>query len=141
MITKNLFNISPWYYRNPFDELDRIQRLLSTKPSAGVFPLINVTEDKSNFYVRAELPGIKADELEITVTGESLAISGEREIASEGEHVKYHRRERESGKFSRMFNLPTVIDSNKVDATFANGILTIVLPKAEAAKPKQITVK
>jgi HSP20 family protein len=109
--------------------------------SAGVFPLINLSEDKNSYYVRAELPGVKGDELDIQVTANNLAISGQRKIAEEGESARYHRKEREAGSFSRMIGLPGDINPDKVDAKLANGILTITVAKAEAAKPKQITVK
>jgi HSP20 family protein len=108
--------------------------------SAGVFPLINLTEDKDKYYVRAELPGVKGDELDIQVTGNNLAVSGERKIAAAEEGAQYHRREREAGTFSRMIGLPGEIDSNKVEANLENGILTVVVSKAEIAKPKQITI-
>jgi HSP20 family protein len=108
---------------------------------AGVFPSVNVSEDRDKYYVRAELPGIKADELEIQATGNSLSISGERTIQAEEENARYHRREREAGNFSRMIGLPADIDSDKVEAKLDNGILTIALPKAESVKPRQITVK
>jgi len=107
--------------------------------SAGVFPLTNLTEDKNNYYVRAELPGVKGDELDIQVTGNNLAISGERKIAAE-EEARYHRREREAGTFSRMIGLPGEVDTDKIEANLENGILTIVVSKAEIAKPKQISV-
>jgi len=140
------------YWRSPFGELERLKRqmdLLSEgvpgrlfrEPSAGVFPLINGTEDKDGYHVRAELPGIKSDELDISVTGDTLPISGERKIAEEKGDVKYHRREREAGKFSRIVSLPSQIDTGKVEAKCIDGLLSIVLPKAEAAKQKQITVK
>jgi HSP20 family protein len=106
--------------------------------SAGVFPLINLTEDKDNY--RAELPGVKGEELDIQVTGKNLAISGERKIAAEEDSAKYHRREREAGTFSRMIGLPGEVDTDKVDAKLENGILSIVVSKAEIAKPKQISV-
>jgi HSP20 family protein len=109
--------------------------------SAGVFPLINLTEDKDNYYVRAELPGVKGEQLDIQVTGKNLAISGERKIAAEEEGARYHRREREAGTFSRMIGLPGDGDANAVEANLENGILSIIVPKAEVAKPKQITVK
>jgi len=109
--------------------------------SAGVFPLINLTEDKDKYYVRAELPGVKGDELDIQVTDNNLAISGERKIATEEEGARYHRREREAGTFSRMIGLPGHINADNVDAKLENGILTVVVSKSEAAKPKQITVK
>ena len=110
-------------------------------PTAGVFPLTNVTEDTENYYVRAELPGIKSGELDIQVTSEGISISGERKIAEEGNNVRYHRREREAGKFSRLINLPGKVDINKVEAFMENGILKVTIPKSEAAKPRQITVR
>jgi HSP20 family protein len=111
------------------------------RASAGVFPLINLTEDKNNYYVRAELPGVRADELDIQASANNIAISGERKIAAEEQSARYHRKEREAGSFSRMIGLPGDIDTDKVDAKLENGILTVVISKAEAAKPKQITVK
>lgn len=139
-------------WRSPFEELERMRRQmdwltegftgrLSREPIAGVFPLMNVTEDNDNYYIRAELPGIKADELDISVTGNTLSIAGERKRTPDNENAKYHRREREAGKFSRIISLPTQIDTGKTEASSANGVLKVVLPKAEAAKPKQITVK
>lgn len=152
MIVRELTGWPTLGWRNPFDEIERMRRemdwltegltgKLFREPAAGVFPLMNVTEDNDNYYVRAELPGIKANELHISVTGDSLTISGERNIPSEDENANYHRRERESGKFSRVLSLPGQIDTTKVEASSANGVLTVVLPKSEAAKPKQITIK
>jgi HSP20 family protein len=120
---------------------DSLQTSRSREPFAGVFPLVNVTEDKDTFYVRAELPGIKAEELDLSVTGNNLTIAGERRLPAEDAHATYHRREREEGRFSRMIGLPAQIDSGKVEAHASDGVLTIVLPKAEVAKPKQITIK
>jgi HSP20 family protein len=143
-----------WPTRNSsvFGELDRMRRDMDRlfggisgrsvrEPMAGVFPLTNVTEDTNNYYVRAELPGIKGDDLDISVTGEGLSISGERRIPEEKKDASYHRREREAGKFSRMLSFPGQVDTGKVEASCADGILTVVLPKAEAAKPRQISVK
>jgi HSP20 family protein len=106
-----------------------------------VFPAINITEDKEKYYVRAELPGMKANEVQVEVTGRNLAISGERKIQSEGENAKYHRREREAGKFSRVIGLPGEVNADSVDARLVNGLLTVTIDKSMAAKPKQITVK
>ena len=96
--------------------------------------------DERNYYVRAELPGMKADEIKLEVTGRNLAISGERTIPSEGESARYHRREREAGRFSRVILLPGDINGDRVDAKLLNGVLTITLAKSEAAKPKLISV-
>jgi len=152
MFYRRLFDIPTWGFRGQFNELDRIRKQMDelygalsggalSMPSAGVFPLTNVTEDKDHFYVRAELPGVKSEELDIQVTSNSISIAGERKIPVEGNNVRYHRREREAGKFSRLINLPSDIDANKIDAKLENGILKVTIPKAEVAKPKQITVK
>jgi len=152
-----MFFQRPFYFpnagsRNVFSELERMRqdmgRLMEgfgseifSQPSAGVFPLVNLTEDTNGYFVRAELPGLKADELNITATGNTLSISGERKISIEGKDIRYHRREREAGSFSRIISLPGDVDANKVDAKLTDGILTVYIPKAETAKPKQITVK
>jgi len=152
MIYRSMYGVPTWKVRSPFYELDRMQRQMdrlldafdgqrSGSISAGVFPPINLSEDQENYVVRAELPGIEADKLEIQATGKSLSLSGERKIAEQDNGVRYHRREREGGTFSRVITLPGDIDSEKIDAELANGILTIKIAKAEAAKPKQITVR
>jgi len=152
MIFRRVSNWPDFYWRTPFGELERLKRQLDLLnegvlggplkgPSAGVFPLMNVTEDKDNYYVRAELPGIKSEDLDISVTGESLSISGERKIFEEKGDVKYHRREREAGKFSRILNLPAQINTAKVEAKCVDGRLFIVMLKAETAKQKQVIVK
>lgn len=139
-------------WQSPFSELERMRRqmdLLSDRLTkvpfresfAGVFPLMNVTETDDKYYIRTELPGIGADELDISVTGDKLSISGERKIPVEKEPAKYHRKEREAGKFSRIVSLPAQVDTAKAEARCVNGILTVTLPKAEAAKPKQITIQ
>jgi HSP20 family protein len=126
--------------RQQLDQLFEDAATPHQRLSAGVFPLINLTEDKDNYYLRAELPGVKGEELDIQVTGNNIGISGERKIAAEEEGARYHRREREAGRFSRMIGLPGDINSDKVNAKIENGILTVVVAKAEAAKPKQISV-
>ncbi|RLB80224.1 MAG: Hsp20/alpha crystallin family protein [Deltaproteobacteria bacterium] len=152
MLYRRFFNVPNWGFSKSFREFDRLRSEMDelfgalssgTLPrlSAGVFPLTNVTEDKENYYVRAELPGIKSNELDIQVTAEGISISGERKIPVEGNNVRYHRREREAGKFSRSINLPGEIDVNKVEASMKNGVLKVTIPKSEAAKPRQITVK
>jgi HSP20 family protein len=84
---------------------------------------------------------MESKEISISATGRNLSISGERKIVSEGENVRYHRREREDGKFSRVIALPGDIQVGKIEAGYVNGILSIKIPKAEEAKPKRITVR
>jgi len=139
-------------FDNAFGDLDHmrrdIQRLLDTvagesggEVGAGVFPPLNVTQDDDHFYVRAEIPGIKASELSITAVRNRVSLAGKREIQRENERVSYHRKERADGSFNRTVTLPTEIDAARVDARYADGILTLTLPKAEATKPRQITVR
>jgi HSP20 family protein len=154
MLTRALYHLPGWGPRNPFAELDLLRRQLDQRfeemlrgaplrgpLAAGVFPLINLTQDPDNYRVRAELPGMKAEELDIQVLGRNLTISGERKIQSEAKDAKYHRRERESGKFSRILALPGDINADRVQAQLVAGVLTVTIPKSEAAKPKQIAVK
>lgn len=151
MITRRVFGF-PTLNRNMFEEMEQMRRDMGRlfenfsggrypETGTGVFPLINLTEDKDNYYVRAELPGIDTEDLGIQVTGKTLSVSGERKIPEENEHAKYHRREREAGKFSRIISLPGDIDSEKTEAALADGILTVTISKAEKAKPRQITIK
>lgn len=153
MFARRLTNWPGFGWENPFSEMERMRRqigalsemMLREGPlrrmgTTGVFPPINLTENNESYFVRAELPGMKSEELDIQVTGKGVTISGERKIPSEGEGVRYHRREREAGRFSRIIGLPGDIDAEKVDAKMVNGMLTITIPKCETAKPRQITV-
>jgi HSP20 family protein len=151
MIYKSTFGFPAWNFRRAFEEFDRMRRQrdrfanglqpdFSTYQKPGVFPALNLSEDAHNYYVRAELPGMDAGELDIQATGKKLSISGERKIVPEAEGTRYHRREREAGKFSRVLSLPGDIAATKIEAKLSNGILTIKIPKAEETKPRQITI-
>ena len=151
MIYQRMFGIPNWNVRSPFSELERMRRQMgdllgrvyeNALPDlhAGVFPTINLTEDTESYHLRAELPGISAGDLDIQATGNKLSVSGERKIPAEKGDVRYHRREREAGKFSRVVNLPGDIDPEAVKASLADGILEVKVPKAEKAKPRQITI-
>jgi HSP20 family protein len=151
MIYRRLYNVPSYGFRSAFEELDRMRRqfdrLFGEAQRAprgllgsGVFPQINLTEDADKFYVRAELPGVRSDDIEMQATAKNLSISGERKIEAENEGVRYHRREREAGKFSRIITMPTEIDPDRIEAKLQDGILTIHVPKAEAVKPRQIAI-
>lgn len=151
MIYRRVLGVPSWEFRSPFAELERMRRQMDRlmegwggayqRPFAGVFPLVNLTESKDAYFIRAELPGVVAGDLDIQATATSISITGERKIASENKDARWHRREREAGKFSRMITMPGEIDPNKVDASLVNGLLTVVVPKAEIAKPRQIAVR
>ena len=139
------------WHRDPFGELESLHREMNRLmdsvggawrglSGAGVFPALNVSEDGDNVYVRAELPGVNAKDLGISVHDNNLVIEGERKIAPQGEGVSYHRREREAGTFQRIISLPTRVYAEKVTAVCKNGVLTVTLPKAAEVKPRQISV-
>ena len=139
-------------YDNPFADFDSLRREMlrvfdavagndSLRDySAGVFPPLNVTQDDNNFYIRTEVPGVKAADLSISALRNRVTITGKREIPKENDKVSYHRRERAEGEFSRTATLPAEVVADKVEARYADGVLTLTLPKAEAAKPRQIAV-
>lgn len=153
MITRKMMGFPSAGWPLSLDEMERMARQMhwltggilgkSGTPmfSAKVFPAINITEDKEKYYVRTELPGIKSDAIKLEIIGRNLTIAGERQIHSEGENARYHRKEREAGRFSRVISLPGDIEVNKVEAKLINGLLTVAIAKAEAAMPKQITVQ
>jgi|UniRef100_A0A7C3SLU8 HSP20 family protein len=136
---------------DPFRELEVLQRRMDrlfrlsfgfepVPRRVGVYPLVNISEDRDYYYIRAELPGVKPEDLDIQIKNKSLVIRGERKIPGEGKEVNYHRRERESGFFRRVVTLPGRVDTNKVEATCKDGILTIKLAKPEEVKPRQIKI-
>lgn len=118
------------------DELDR----LFETPLRAWAPSLDVYEDKEGYTIHAEIPGMKREEIEVSIQDGTLIISGERKSEPVGENTEVHRQERYFGKFSRALTLPTAVAGDKVKANYKDGVLTIVLPKAEEAKPKQIIV-
>jgi HSP20 family protein len=141
---------------NIFSQVNRMQRemdqLLSTfGPTFGtptrpvsrpsIYPAVNVFDDGDNYIVRAEVPGVELKDLDITVTGDTLTIKGERELTEIPEDASFHRRERDSGRFRRSLSLFENIDSSKVKASCKNGILEVILPRSEQAKERKVEVK
>jgi HSP20 family protein len=118
------------------DELDR----LFETPLTAWAPALDVQEDKDNFSIRVELPGMKREDIEVTLQDGALVITGERKEEKVTEGTAVHRQERYYGKFSRALTLPTAVAGDKVKAQYKDGILTVTLPKAEEAKPKAISV-
>ena len=101
---------------------------------------LDVAENEEEFLVKASLPGINPDDLDITFSGKTLTIKGEYKAEEEKEDVHYHLRERRYGSFSRSLSLPTPIDADEIEAKYEAGVLTLHLPKTEEAKPKRIAV-
>ncbi len=122
-------------FESPLAELARTSQLFS-----GWTPPIDVYEDKDNLYVKLELPGMKKEDIELSLHDGSLSISGERKSENKYEGADMHRSERFFGRFQRTVSLPTPVATDKVKAQYKEGILSVTLPKTEEAKPKQIEV-
>ncbi|MEW6661375.1 MAG: Hsp20/alpha crystallin family protein [Bacillota bacterium] len=138
---------------SPFGELQNLRNELnrvfadsfSRLPFTGTegtyqwAPAINVSETDNEIIVEAEMPGVKQDNINISVTKQSLRISGEvASFTEEREGANFVRRERRTGRFDRSFTLPAAIDPDNVKATYRHGVLHIVLPKAEDVKPRSV---
>jgi len=104
-------------------------------------PAVDITEHDDEYLVKVELPGVNKDEVKLTLENNILTIRGEKKQEKETKKENYHRVERSYGSFQRSFTLPAAVKSDKIDASYKDGILTVSLPKAEEAKPKQIEVK
>jgi HSP20 family protein len=122
-------------FEAPLAEWTRTSQLLS-----GWTPALDIAEDKDNLYVRAELPGMKKEEIELSLHDGCLSLSGERKSDNEFKDAEVYRAERFFGRFQRTVTLPTAVQMDKVKAQYKDGVLTVTLPKAEEAKPKQIDV-
>jgi HSP20 family protein len=128
--------------REAMDRLfdDAFTRPLSLAGNWSV-PAVDMYQTDNEVVVKAALPGIKADEVQINITGEVLTLKGEVKQSEETKEKAYHIREQRWGAFERSIILPTDVVADKAKADFENGILTITLPKAEEVKPKTITIK
>lgn len=129
--------------REAMDRLfdDAFTRPLSLSTNSWSVPAVDLYQTDDEIVVKAALPGIQADEVNINVTGEVLTIKGEMKHEDEVKEKAYHIREQRTGSFERSIILPTDVVADKAKADFENGILTITLPKAEEVKPKSITIK
>ena len=138
-----------------FENIMRLQRAIShslgrpffgldwTPSGQDLYPALNLFEekDRNSILVKAEIPSIDRESLEVETVGNRLMIAGRREIASPEGQFRYHRRERRGGEFRRVFRLPFEVDRGKASASYHDGVLTIHLEKAESAKPSQIAIK
>ncbi|HWN97480.1 MAG TPA: Hsp20/alpha crystallin family protein [Methylomirabilota bacterium] len=140
---------------SPFRHLstlrDEIDRLFDSPLNAltndsqqflnGWLPTLDLHEDKDHLVLKAELPGMKKEDIDISLHGDVLTLSGERKEEENYEKAETYRAERFLGRFQRTLTLPFAVNASKVQASYKDGILTVTLPKAEEAKPKQIQVK
>jgi len=139
---------------NPFGELDRLHRemhklfdeLIGEEKdedfSRGAWmPRVNINETKNEFVVTADLPGIKKEDIAISLENNMLSITGERKFEVDEKKDNYHRVEKQYGKFSRAFRLPNTVDEKGIEAEYKDGELIITLKKKEEKKPKEIPIK
>ena len=136
-----------WTMRNPFmqlhemqDEMARLMReLTGNVPQSTALPQLNVYDDGEAFHVRAELPGMQQDKLDIQVAGDVLTVKAER--PPEEHNGSYHRRERSYGGYSRSVTLPDAVDVDHVRAHYQNGVLDVTLPRAVDSRPRKIAIE
>lgn len=135
--------VSSLFYGSPFRDLRRLQeemdRLTRRAPTPQGFPALNVYAHQDGIVITAELPGVKEDDLDITVHRDTVTLRGQRQDQPEGAQG-YHRRERRTGSFGRTFSLPFNVDPDRVEATLRDGILMLTLHRPEQDKPKRIRV-
>jgi HSP20 family protein len=144
-------SLSRW---TPFHELEEMRNEMSRMfgwPADGAdsegfldslwSPAVDIVQEGDHFVVKADLPGMKKDDIEITLNGDTLTISGEKKREDETKSDGCYRRERYYGKFSRSLVLPSSIDTSRIEATYKDGVLSLTVPKSEEARPKQIKIQ
>lgn len=140
---------------SPFWPLNRLQENMDQffeapfsswlAPTEDLFeawvPTLDVYEDKEKVYVKVELPGMKREEIEVYFSGEMLNIAGERKEETEHKSAEAYRSERYFGRFHRSLALPAAVEANKIEAHYKDGVLTVICPKTEEAKRKEVEIK
>ena len=132
---------------DPFTEIARLQDEMSRhflqteRRTAGFIPPVDIYEDKDAVYLKAELPGVKPDEVKLAVENNVLTITGERKLEKEDKREGYHRVERSYGTFTRSFALPNGLAADQVAAELTDGVLNVKIPKKAEVQPKRIEVK
>lgn len=148
--TRPIRGLSSWFDREPFaslrDEMNDLLNRFSREGDGNLvlsdrIPSLDLAETDSDIEVKLEVPGIKADEIDIEVRGDTLHVSGEHKEEKEEKGKTYHRIERRSGSFSRTVPLPCTVNEAKATAECHDGVLTITLPKTEESKSRKIPVK
>ena len=126
----------------PPGQFGQFGQRLEARPSTQAWaPAVDISERPDAYLVTVELPGVKLDDLTITLEDGLLTIQGERQFTSESSEQQYHRVERRYGSFRRSITLPSQVQADAIEASFEDGVLEVVVPKAEEAKPKKISVR
>ena len=134
--SKSLWNFNDDAFKTFFDE----DRYLSRNRDS-YYPAVDIEENENAYHVSMELPGMEKKDIKISYQDDVLTISGEKKDQKEDKDKNYHYFERRFGKFERSFRIHTDVIEDKIDANFKDGVLTVEMPKAEIAKPKEIEVK
>ena len=139
---KQLVRRDPLDVFTPFLDFGRrLDEFVGRRDEGGmIVPAIDISETDDAVVLQAELPGMKKDDVKITLEDGVLTLSGEKKVVAEETKKDYHRVERRYGRFHRAFNIPSGVDTSKADAKFEDGVLAIALPKSEAAKPRTLEI-
>jgi HSP20 family protein len=140
----NIIGQEDWDLVQHEREMERLRQRVRrpvVRRGARVFPSVIISATQDGLVVRAEVPGMELDDFDISVSGDTLTILGNRSTGKGLENGWYHRRERDSGNFSRAIRLPAEVDGNQAEATYVAGVLAVALPLKVAAKPKEIPVR
>ena len=128
-------------------EMDRLFNTLATRPDrelsreAALFPPVDVTETDDEYVLRAEVPGMRQEDIRVSLVENVLTLKGEKKFEKEEKKTSFHHQERVYGSFERSFTLGTPVQSEKIRAQYRNGILEVHLPKTEAVKPREIRIE
>ena len=132
----NLFNMGD----EVFNDFFKTSRTLQNNRE-GWYPAVDISEDDNGYHVQMELPGLSKEDVKISFKEDVLRVTGEKKYAKDEEKKNYHHNERRYGTFERAFKIHSDVIEDKIEANFKDGVLTVELPKAEVAKPKEIEVK
>jgi len=134
-------------YRDPFEMLQgELERMVDSAfgpigRTGGLYPPVNVFDHGDAYVVKAEVPGVDPDKIEINVEDDTITLRGRRAFAEPAASAAYHRRERGQGEFRRMIRLPGRVAADEAKAQTRNGVLTVTIPKAKEARPRRVQIE
>jgi len=136
-----LWDMERWLERNFMRPLSLFHPMMTRSLTEELMPPVDILEENSEVVIRMEVPGVKKEDIDVTLTGNTITISGERKTDKEVKRKDYYLAEHSYGSFCRYFGLPSEVQADRVKSTMKDGILEVRLPKTEEAKKKEIHVK
>jgi len=133
-----------YVYRDPFEQLQsELERMVGSAfaQTGGVYPPVNVFDGGQSFVVKAEIPGVVPEQIDVSVEDDTLVIRGERKVGAPGDDGAYHRRERGEGQFRRVVRMPGRLATQETKATYRDGVLTVEVPKAKEQRPQRVEIQ